>query len=69
MFKTPDVRANKDSMKRLRMFVLAFTLLIVAGYAFAVAEMILGTPPLSSVGAAVGVSLALIAFKLRKEKM
>jgi len=69
LFKTPDVKANKDSMKRLKMFVLAFTLLIVAGYAFAVAEMILGTPSLSSIGAAFGVSLAIIAFKLRKEKM
>ncbi|ODS35537.1 MAG: hypothetical protein A7316_03665 [Candidatus Altiarchaeales archaeon WOR_SM1_86-2] len=69
IFKTPDVRANKDSMKRLKVFVTAFTILIIAGYAFAIAEMIFGTPPLSSVGAAVGVSLAMIAFKLRKETM
>ena len=69
IFKTPDVRANKDSMKRLKVFVTAFTILIIAGYAFAIAEMLFGTPPLSSVGAAVGVSLAMIAFKLRKEIM
>ena len=69
IFKTPDVRANKDSMKRLKMFALAFTILIITGYAFAIAEMIFGTPPLSSIGAASGVSLAMIAFKLRKERM
>ena len=69
IFKTPEVRANKDSMKRLKVFVTAFTILIITGYVFAIAEMLFGTPPLSSVGAAVGVSLAMIAFKLRKETM
>ncbi|ODS41967.1 MAG: hypothetical protein MSIBF_01025 [Candidatus Altiarchaeales archaeon IMC4] len=69
IFKLPDVRANADSMNRLETFVFAFTLLIFVGYVTAIAEVIYGTPPLSSVGVAVGISLAMGAFKVRHEKM
>lgn len=69
MFKSTKLKKNRGIRKRLKIFLFAMTILIVVCYAFAIAEALLGTPPVSSVGNAVGISLAMLAFKLRKEKI
>jgi len=69
IYRMLKMEKDEDCLRRLKVFIRALTILVIAAYAFAIAEMIFGTPPLSSVGAAVGVSLAMLAFKLRKEEM
>ena len=69
ILKSPEARENNDFMKSANLLVFALTLIVVACYAFAIAEAVLGTPPLSSIGNAIGISLAMAAFKLRGEQM
>ncbi len=69
ILKSPAVKSNKEVMNRLKIFILAFTVLVVLVFAFGIAEVVFGTPPLSSLSSAIATSLAMVAFKLGNEKM